>query len=159
MDQLLLTQKESAAKGWKAKLLVALALTAGLTSLIQGFQVANCAPALRAAPLELQSALSGELRNREKNMALWQAFALQFSLKELGYLYGCLVILALSVLTKKYALTLMGSSGAAAALPDHLRQIFSAAPRPWALSIGTLYLSGDDFEFYAGSPGSFRRSL
>lgn len=156
MDQLLLTQKESAAKGWKAKLLVALALTAGLTALIQGFQVANCALrfGLPHWNYSLHSLVS--FGSVEKSMALWQAFALQFSLKELGYLYGCLVILALSVLTKKYALTLMGSL-VLLPLPflTTSAKYFLRLPAPWALSIGTLYLSGDDFEFYAGSPRVF----
>lgn len=156
MDQLLLTQKESAAKGWKAKLLVALALTAGLTALIQGFQVANCALrfGLPHWNYSLHSLVS--FGTVGKSMALWQALALQFSLKELGYLYGCLVILALSVLTKKYALTLMGSL-VLLPLPflTTSAKYFLRLPAPWALSIGTLYLSGDDFEFYARVPRVF----
>lgn len=142
MDELLLTQAKSAKTQWKAKVLLGLLLTAGLTALIQLMFLVYCA--LRFGLPHWDYTLSSLISfgTTEKSMTLAQAFALQFGLKLLGYLTAAMVVLAFSVLLRKTALVLMASM-VVLVLP--LLSVQNAAqllliPGPWALSIGSIYL-------------------
>ena len=91
-------------------------------------------PALRAAPLELQSALSGELRNRGKKHGPVAGPCPAIFPEGIGVSLWLSGDLGPQRSDEKVCADTDGLSGAAAAaLPDHLRQIFSAAPRPLGL--------------------------
>lgn len=153
MHSLRLTLKKSAA--WRSldKITVALTLTAVLTAILQVFRLGYCALAfgLPDGGFTLQSL--PDFGTTVKHMTLWQAFFLQFGVKLLGYLYAALVILALSVVLKKYSLTLMAAI-ALLLLPfltvgDSFA--FLKIPGPWALTIGNVYLWGGEGELGWGA--------
>lgn len=152
MDQILLTQRKSAKYQWQIKVGVALLLTFVLTALLQAFELGYCAIrfGLPHWDYSLQSLYS--FGGAKKEMQLWQAFLLQFALKELGYLYATLFILNVSVLVKKYAFTLMAGI---VTLPIPFLTVNSHAvlrqiPAPWALTIGSIYLNGDGLRISGG---------
>ncbi len=144
MNEILLTQKRSAKYQVLAKVAVALILTFVLTMLLQSFSFIYCATrfGLPNGTFSLQSIRS--FGSTVKHMNLWQAFCLQLALKVVGYLYAAIVILLLSVLLKKFALTLMTAIGI---LPLPLltaggAESFLSVPAPWALTVGSVYLNG-----------------
>lgn len=144
MHEILLTQKRSARYQVLTKVAMALILTAVLTAVLQGAELAYCAVrfGLPHGDFSLQSLRS--FGNAAKELTLWQAFWLQFGLKELGYLYAAIWVLFLSVLLKKYALTLMAGI-ASLALPFltvDSNDVFLRIPAPWALTLGSIYLNG-----------------
>lgn len=145
MDQILLTQKRSAKYQWQTKVGIALLATAALTAILQVFELGYCAIrfGLPHWDYSLQSLYS--FGTVQKEMTLWQAFALQFALKELGYLYVTLMLLCISVLVKKYALALMAGIVILPIpfLTVNTNMAFLNLPGPWALTIGSIYLNGD----------------
>lgn len=152
MDQILLTQRKSAKYQWQIKVGVALLVTFVLTALLQAFELGYCAIrfGLPHWDYSLQSLYS--FGGAKKEMQLWQAFLLQFALKELGYLYATLFILCVSVLVKKYTFTLMAGI---VMLPIPFLTVNSHAvlrqiPAPWALTIGSIYLNGDGLRISGG---------
>ncbi len=142
MDQLLLTQKRSAGGQvlWKA------AAAGSLTVLLAGVAQICKVVAYGAAyglpdggyPLESLVSFGGSI----KGLSILQGFLLQFALRELGYLYCAMLVLALSVLLKKFALTLMAGLIALPLPFLTLRTYYGLAPipGPWALTIGSIYL-------------------
>lgn len=144
MHEILLTQKKSARYQVLTKVAVALILSAALTAVLQLAELVYCAArfGLPHGEFSLQSLRS--FGNAEKALTLWQAFWLQFALKELGYLYAAVWVLFLSVWFQKYALTLMAGI-ASLALPFltvESNDVFLRIPAPWALSLGSIYLNG-----------------
>lgn len=144
MHEILLTQKRSARFQVPAKVVVALSLTFVLTTILQLVDLIYCAAGfgLPNGAFSLQSVYS--FGTTAKQMTLWQAFGLQFALKVLGYFYAAVVILFLSVLLKKFALTLMAGI---AILPLPFLTVigtdaFLPIPGPWAMTIGSIYLNG-----------------
>lgn len=144
MHEILLTQKRSAKYQVLAKVTVALSLTFVLTVVLQVADLVYCAArfGLPDGTFSLQSLYS--FGTTAKQMTLWQAFALQFGLKVLGYFYAAILILFFSVLLKKYHLTLMAG---VAILPLPFltvasSEVFLPIPGPWALTIGSIYLNG-----------------
>lgn len=149
MDQILLTQKRSAKYQWQTKVGVALLATAVLTAILQLFELGYCAIrfGLPHWDYSLQSLYSfGTVR---KEMTLWQAFALQFALKELGYLYVTLLLLCISVLVREYAFALMAGMVILPVpfLTVNTNMVLLNIPGPWALTIGSIYLNGDGSRF------------
>ena len=144
MHEILLTQKRSARYQVLTKVGMALILTAVLTAVLQGAELVYCAVrfGLPHGDFSLQSLRS--FGNAAKELTLWQAFWLQFALKEMGYLYAAVWVLFLSVFLKKYALTLMAGI-ASLALPFltvDSNDVFLRIPAPWALTLGSIYLNG-----------------
>lgn len=144
MNEILLTQKRSSKYQVLAKVAVALTLTFVLIILLQSFNFIYCATrfGLPNGTFSLQSIRS--FGTTGKQMNLWQAFGLQLALKVIGYLYAAVVIILLSVLLKKFALTLMAGIGI---LPLPLltaggAESFLPIPGPWALTVGNVYLDG-----------------
>lgn len=144
MHEILLTQKKSARYQVLAKVTVSLLLAATLTAMIQLFDLAYCTIhfGLPNGDYSLQSIQS--FGGTAKKLTLWQAFWLQFALKELGYLYVAVLILFLSVCLKKFALSLMAGI---AFMPIPLLTVtdhnaFLKIPGPWAFAIGSIYLNG-----------------
>lgn len=143
MDQILLTQKRSAGAQvlWKAAAVGS--LTVLLTAAAQLCRVITYGVAYGLPngnyPLESLVSFGASV----KGLSILQGFFLQFALKELGYLYCALTILALSVLLKKFALTLMAGLIALPLPFLTLRDTFVLVPipGPWALTVGTVYLS------------------
>ena len=149
MDQILLTQKRSAKYQWQTKVGMALLATAVLTAILQLFELGYCAIrfGLPHWDYSLQSLYSfGSL---QKEMNLLQAFTLQFTLKELGYIYVTLLLLGISVLVKKYAFALMADIVILLIpfLTVNTNIVFLNIPGPWALTIGSIYLNGDGSRF------------
>lgn len=144
MNEILLTQKYSARHQVGVKLCVALTLTAGLTAILQGMELCYCAArfGLPNGSFTLQSLLS--FGKAAKPLSLWQAFWLQFALKEIGYCYAAIWILFLSVWLKKYALTLMAGICILTLpfLTVESNDVFLRIPAPWALTLGSIYLNG-----------------
>ena len=142
MHEILLTQKRSAKYQVLTKVCVALTLVFVLTAVLQLMDLAYCAVVfgLPDGHYALQSLRS--FGDSIRNLTLWQAFWLQFALKELGYLYAAVIILFFAVLLKKFSLTLM-SSMAVLILPFLTvdNRDFLSIPGPWALTIGSLYLN------------------
>lgn len=143
MDQMLLTQKKSARSQWQTKVLAALVLTAILTAVLQLFRLVYCAIVfgLPSWDYSLQSIMS--FGTTAKELTLWQAFLLQFVLKEVGYLYCAVVLLFFSVFFKKFNLSLMAGL-AVLPLPFltvNSNAVFLRIPGPWALTIGSMYLN------------------
>ncbi len=148
MHEILLTQKRSAQYQVHTKVGVAVILTAVLTALLQFFDLAFCAAkfGLANGSFSLQSLYS--FGSTAKELTLWQSFWLQFLLKEIGYLYVAILVLCLSVLLKKFALTLTASI-AVLILPlltVESADVFLKIPGPWALTIGNGYLKGGSIE-------------
>ena len=148
MDQILLTQRKSAKYIWQTKVAMALMVTAILTAVLQLFDLAYCAFrfGLPHWSYSLQSLYS--FGSVQKELTLWQAFLLQFALKEFGYLYVALLLLCISVVVKKYAHALMAGI---VLLPIPFLTInsnssFLRIPGPWALTIGSIYLGGGENE-------------
>ena len=142
MDDILRTQKHSARHHVGAKLAVALCLTGALTAVVQMMELVFCASrfGLPHGDFSLQSVMS--FGSSPWKLTLWQAFWVQFGLKELGYLYCAVLILFLSVLLRKFSLTLMA---AVALLPLPLltmegAESFLSIPGPWALTVGSICL-------------------
>ncbi len=142
MDQILLTQKRSAGAQvlWKAAAVGS--LTVLLTAAAQLCRVITYATyGLPNGSYPLESLVS--FGASVKGLSILQGFFLQFALKELGYLYCALAILALSVLLKKFALTLMAGLIALPLPFLTLRDAFVLVPipGPWSLTVGTVYLA------------------
>lgn len=144
MDLLLLTQKRSAKSLALCKASMAAILAAVLAAIIQGFHLGYCAWqfGLPHGDYSLQSVM--RFGSSAKALTLWQSFWLQFALKEIGFVYGAMVILVLSVLLRKFALTLMAGI---AGLPLPLLTVTDKStllriPGPWALTLGRIYLNG-----------------
>ena len=141
MDDILRTQKHSARYHVGTKLTVALCLTGALTAAVQTMELVFCAVrfGLPDGSYSLQSVMS--FGSSPWKLSLWEAFWVQFGLKELGYLYCAVLILFLSVLLKKFSLTLMAS---VALLPLPFLTLepsaFLTVPGPWVLTIGSLCL-------------------
>lgn len=141
MDDILRTQKHSARYHVGTKLTVAPCLTGALTAAVQAMELVFCAVrfGLPDGSFSLQSVMS--FGNSPWKLSLWEAFWVQFCLKELGYLYCAVLILFLSVLLKKFSLTLMAS---VALLPLPFLTLepsaFLTVPGPWVLTIGSLCL-------------------
>ncbi len=142
MDQILLTQKRSAGAQvlWKAAAVGS--LTVLLTAAAQLCRVVTYATyglPNGSYPLESLVSFGGSV----KGLSILQGFFLQFALKELGYLYCSLTILVLSVLLRKFALTLMAGLIALPLPFLTLRDTFVLVPipGPWALTVGTVYLA------------------
>lgn len=146
MDQMLLTQKRSARYSVIAKVSASALVTCVLAALLQLFALlqAGLVFGLPHGDYSLRSLMS--FGDTSANLTLWQAFFLQFALKELGYLYAAVGILFLSVLLKKMSLTL--TAGIALLPLPHLavQQMgkFLPLPGPWALAVGSVYLQSDD---------------
>ena len=144
MHEILLTQKKSARYMVLTKISMALTLTAVLTAVLQVMKLCYCI-AVYGLPhwdFSLQSIRS--FGGAEKELSLGQAFWLQFALRELGYLYTAVSILLLSVVLRKFALTLMASI-ATLLLPFltvDRNAVFLNIPGPWALTLGSIYLNG-----------------
>lgn len=144
MNEILVTQKRSARYQVAAKAAFALILTAMLVAAVQVFDLVYCAArfGLPHGDYTLQSIQS--FGSTEKEITLWQAFWLQFALKEFGYLYVAVVLLALSVLLRKFALTLMAGIAAFPLLfltvSDH--ESLTRIPGPWAFTLGSIYFNG-----------------
>ena len=144
MDRILLTQKKSACGAWRSKVLAALILTVGLTTVLQLMELIYCAVrfGLPHWDYSLQSLVSFGITQKE--LTLWQAFLLQFVIRELGYIYTALLILFFSVCLKRYNLALMAGI-AALPLPFltvNTGDVFVRIPGPWAMTIGRNYLNG-----------------
>lgn len=141
MDDILRTQKHSARYHVGAKLTVALCLTGALAAAVQTMELVFCAVrfGLPDGSYSLQSVMS--FGSSPWELSLWEAFSVQLGLKELGYLYCAVLILFLSVLLKKFSLTLMAS---VALLPLPFLTLepsaFLSVPGPWVLTIGSLCL-------------------
>lgn len=152
MDQILLTQKRSAKYQWQTKVAISLILTAGLTAVLQVFELIYCASmfGLPHWDYSLQSLYS--FGSVQKNLTLGQAFFLQFALKEIGYLYMALLILCISVLVKKYAFVLMAAMLILLIPFLTVNSISSLRliPGPWALTIGNIYLNGESLLLNGG---------
>lgn len=140
MDDILRTQKHSARYHVGVKLFVSLCLTAVLTALVQIMDLTFCALrfGLPHGDFSLQSVMS--FGASPWKLTLWQAFWVQFGLRELGYLYCAVLILFLSVMLRKFSLTLMSS---VALLPLPLltmerAEAFLTIPGPWALTVGSI---------------------
>lgn len=144
MNEILLTQKHSARHQVGVKLCVALTLTGALTAILQGMELVYCAArfGLPNGEFTLQSLVS--FGKAAKPLSLWQAFWLQFALKEVGYCYAAIWILFLSVWLKKYALTLMAGICVLTLpfLTVESNDVFLRIPAPWALTLGSIYLNG-----------------
>ena len=144
MNKILITQKYSSKYHVAVKLGVALTLTAILTAILQCMELIYCAAVfgLPHGNFTIQSLHS--FATASKMLTLWQAFALQFVLKEIGYCYAAILLLFLSVLVKKYALTLMAGTGILILpfLTVENSDAFLRIPAPWALMLGNIYLSG-----------------
>lgn len=142
MDQILLTQKKSARCQWQVKGLTALTLTAILTAVLQLFRLVYCAAVFGLPHWDFTLQSLNSFGTTEKIMPLWQAFLLQFALKEVGYLYCAVIILFLSVFFRKFNLALMAGL---AVIPLPLLTVtehtdFLRIPGPWALTIGGIFL-------------------
>lgn len=144
MDLLLLTQKRSANNLALRKAAMAAILAAVLAAIVQGFHLGYCAWkfGLPHGDYSLQSVMS--FGSSIKSLTLWRAFWLQFALKEIGFAYGAMLVLILSVLLRKFTLTLMAGI---AVLPLPLLTVtdhnaFLRVPGPWALTLGSIYLNG-----------------
>ena len=142
MDDILRTQKHSAGHHVGAKLTVALCLAGALTAAVQVMELAFCTSrfGLPHGDFSLQSVVS--FGNSPWKLSLWGAFWVQFGLKELGYLYCAVLILFLSVLLRKFSLTLMAG---VALLPLPLltmegAESFLTIPGPWVLTVGSICL-------------------
>lgn len=141
MDDILRTQKHSARYHVGVKLTVALCLTGALTAAVQTMELVFCAVrfGLPDGSYSLQSVMS--FGSSPWKLSLWEAFWVQFGLKELGYLYCAVLILFLSVLLEKFSLTLMAS---VALLPLPFLTLepsaFLTVPGPWVLTIGSICL-------------------
>ena len=142
MDDILRTQKHSAGHHVGAKLTVSLCLAGALTAAVQAMELAFCALqfGLPDGSFSLQSVMS--FGSSPWRLSLWEAFWVQFGLKELGYLYCAVVIEFLSVLLRKFSLTLMA---AVALLPLPLltmegAESFLTIPGPWVLTVGSICL-------------------
>ena len=99
-----------------------------------GISGGQLCPVLRAAPLELQSALPGELRKRGKKHGPVAGPCPAIFPEGIGISLWLSGDFGPQCTDEKVCADADGFSGAAAAaLPDHLRQIFSAAPRPLGL--------------------------
>lgn len=145
MDSILLTQKRSAGKGWKTKVIAAVLVTGGITAILEVMRAGYCAVSfgLPHGEYPLQSLV--RYGSAMKHLTLTQAFFLQLALKEVGYLYAALVILSISVYFRRYALAIMAGI---AILPLPLLAVTDKTklmriPAPWALTIGSLYLRGE----------------
>lgn len=148
MDQLLLTQKRSAALAAACKVCTAFLTAAALTAIVQGFRLGFCAIrfGLPNGHFPLRSVFSFGSANWD--LSLWQAFWLQFGLKELGFLYCTMLILLLSALLRKFSLALMAGI---ALLPLPLltvanSSLFLKIPGPWALAVGSIFLSAPEMD-------------
>ncbi len=142
MHGILLTQRKSARYTVLTKLAAALLMTGVLTALLQAFEVIYMAVRFGLPNGEFTIQSLATFAHTTRSLTLWQAFWLQFALKELGCLYAAVVILLLSVVLKKFALTLMAGL---AILPLPFLTVndpaaFLKIPGPWALSIGSIYL-------------------
>lgn len=152
MDQLLLAQKRSAGSQAFYKTGLAALTAVVLTTVIQVFHLVYCAAVfgLPHGDYPLQSLVS--FGGSVKALNLWQAFGLQFALKLLGYLYAAMLILALSVLLRKFALTL---TAGIVLLPLPFltvtnNHVFLRVPGPWALTLGSIYLNGSGTYYDGG---------
>ncbi|MCD8119631.1 MAG: hypothetical protein LUE29_09160 [Lachnospiraceae bacterium] len=148
MDTMLLTQKKSAGRQTRSKVLAAVSLSTLLILFIEVLHLIYYAVAygLPHPEYTLQSLYT--FGGTGKELAIWQAWLLVFVLKQLGGMLAVMLILAFSVFFKTYALTLM-SSVVALLLPilsvsDYTS--FLKIPMPWALMIGTLYLNPTESE-------------
>ncbi len=145
MQDMLITQRRSARYIAATKVAASLLLTGALTAIVQVFDLVYMAArfGLANGDFTVQSLMTFGTTTR--NLSIWQAFWLQFALKELGAMYAAVLILFLSVLLKKFSLTLMAGI---AILPLPFLtvgdpQAFVAIPGPWALTIGSIYLGSD----------------
>lgn len=152
MDPLLLTQRKSARSIWIVKVGTALLLTAALTAVLQMYQLLYCAVrfGLPHWDYSIQSLVS--FGGVKKSITLGQAYAVQFLLKEAGYLYAAVLILSISVLVRKYVLALMAGL---VCLPLPFLTVsdpaaFARIPGPWGLTVGTVYLCGDGIYLSGG---------
>ncbi len=150
MDQMLRTQKRSSRFGVTVKVIAALLVTGLLAAMQQLFEVIYAAAVfgLPHGDYTLRSLITfGATTN---DLTLWQALWLQFALKELGYLYGAVLILFLSVLLKKVSLTL--TAGIVLLPLPYLAvqemDAFLSVPGPWALAVGSVYLQSDEAMAY-----------
>ncbi len=145
MDQLLLTQKVSAPWAVSAKVAAAMLVTASLTAILQLCDLAYSALVFGIPHGDYSLCSLMSFGGTTGNLTLWQAFWLQFGLKELGYLYAATLILFLSVLLKKVSLTMM--AGITLLILPHLAvqsvEKLLALPGPWALAVGSVYLQSD----------------
>lgn len=145
MHEILLTQRKSARYMVRTKLAASAILTAALTAVLQAFDFFYIAArfGLPNGEFAIQSLMT--FGNSTRDLTLWQAFWLQFALKEFGYLYAAAVILFLSVMLKKFALTLMAGLAILPlpCLTVNNPQSFLAIPGPWALTIGSIYLGSN----------------
>ena len=148
MQDILLTQKKSTTRIVWVKIGVALLFAAGVTALIQLFELGYCAVrfGLPDGNFTLQSLKS--FAETQKDLSIWQGFWIQFVLKEIGSIYAAVVILFLSVCLKKFAWTLMSCI---AILPIPFLSVsqydvFLRIPGPWAIIVGNLYLKPGDLE-------------
>lgn len=144
MNEILMTQKRSARYQVAAKVTFGLILTALLVAAVQVFDLVYCAVRFGLPHGEYTLQSIQRFGSTEKEMTLWQAFWLQFALKEFGYLYAAVVLLALSVLFRKFAQTLMAGIAAFPLLlltvSDH--ESLTRIPGPWAFTLGSIYFNG-----------------
>ncbi len=146
MAQMLLTQRRSAWYIVPAKVAAVVLVVSSLTAVLQLYELiyASLVFGLPHGDYSLRSLMT--FGATSGSLTLWQAFWLQFALKELGYLFAALLMLFLSVLLKKVSLTLM--AGIALLPLPHLavQEIgkFLPLPGPWALAVGSVYLQSDE---------------
>ncbi len=147
MDQMLLTQKRSAKLAVPAKIATAVLVTGTLTAILQlcALIYVDLFFGLPHGDYSLRSLMTfGSL---SVDLNLWQAFWLQFGVKELGYIYMAVLILLLSVLLKRVSITLI--AGIVLIPLPHLAmqkiESFITLPGPWSLAVGSIYLQNDVF--------------
>lgn len=143
MEQILLTQKRSSNTYWLAKLLAALLTVFFLVLILQIARLLLCAVhfGLPHGNFSLQSLVT--YGNTQKSLTLWQAFAFQFAVTEIGYLYVAVILLFFSVLFQKFHLVVM--AGLVSFILPFLTMSDYASliriPGPWAFTLGSVYLN------------------
>lgn len=144
MEIMLKTQKRSAKNQAIVKVMTAVSLAAGLTLITELFTLVYYAVVfgLPDASFSIQSLQL--FSATEKTLTLWQAYLLEFLLKELGYIFASILILFISVLVRSYAISLTTGIISMILPPLSVSSYtgFMRIPMPWALTIGTIYLNG-----------------
>ncbi len=142
MDQLLLTQKKSAYSQWRAKLVLALMISLFLVTAQQLFEICYCALRFGLPHWDYPLQSLQTFGENTMQLRLWQALGLQYGLKLVGYGYCAVLLLAICVLVKKYALALMAGIGILNLpfLTVSGTEAFLRVPAPWALTVGSVYL-------------------
>jgi hypothetical protein len=149
MDQLLMTSGKGAGSQVWSKLAVCTitAAVVGAASIGMEYLFYQIQYGLPCGNYPLQSLESYQYV--EKSLSLQEAFFLQSAMKILGYVYMTVTILFISSWVKKQSVSLAVST-AATMLPflmvDNYNQ-FTRIPGPWGPLVGTVFLSGTEYEW------------